>query len=670
MSVASRKLHEEARRCLLALTRALRDFDECERAFYQACELPDVERSNRERREGRAVSKALAHTNPARERTFEALVAAFKAVTRQRAMIHAWEDEPLLRDIWEELSAARADADRCLERHVNAQAEHKTKTFSRARLARNEELTPEERARGETRDWVQAAVKSLREQVDEIEAEAEALGEGRAGKKEKEAGAARFAALLRAHRAHEAKLEKLTRLLDNEIVEPEEADALRDDVESYVADARADTGAGDFESTLEIYDAIAALAPRAEDDEEGEGEEEEEEAEPDEAAAEVAAAGGGGGGGGGAIKRAAASKAPRVPAAMIVPLCIVYAKLPREAVAGSRTCYNARCELDHDTVDRARAINACSFHLVRACTRGAACRQQHMGREEVLAASAHIADPRPELTPAQQTWASAGAAAASAAAAAGAAAASAALAAPASPPGNAAMSAAAATRLPDFPLLPRALTPPQPPELPPPQIAGALARIAAEAHRLRSLRRGHAHSGAPAPSDSNDALLAAARAGDLVSTQLLLAAGAHASARDRGGRSALLWALLRRHEGVALELIARGADVDARDAGCRSPIGAAALFGLERAALALLASGADARGGAAPGAAAELPLHVACAFGRAGVALLLLACGGWPASARVRSETGSTPIALLRALGGPAEVQLAPLLLMAWLQTE
>ena len=217
MSVASRKLHEEARRCLLALTRALRDFDECERAFYQACELPDVERSNRERREGRPVSKALAHTNPARERTFEALVAAFKAVTRQRAMIHAWEDELLLRDIWEELSAARADADRCLEKHVNAQAEYKTKTFSRARLARNEELTPEERARAETRDWVQAAVKRLREEVDEIEAEAEALGEGRAGKKEKEAGAARFAALLRAHRAHEAKLEKLTRLLDNEI---------------------------------------------------------------------------------------------------------------------------------------------------------------------------------------------------------------------------------------------------------------------------------------------------------------------------------------------------------------------------------------------------------------------------------------------------------------------
>jgi hypothetical protein len=397
----------------------------------------------------------------------------------------------------------------------------------------------------------------------------------------------------------------------------------------------------------------------------GEGEEEEEEAEPDEAAAEAAAAGGGGGGGGGAIKRAAASKAPRVPAAMIVPLCIVYAKLPREAVAGSRTCYNARCELDHDTVDRARAIGACSYHLVRACTRGASCRQQHMSREEVLAASAHIADPRPELTTAQQTWASAGAAAASAAAAAGAAAASAASVAPASPLGDAALSAAAA-RLPDFPPLPRALTPPQPlpartltppqpTELPPPQIAGALARIAAEALRLRALRRGAAHSEAPAPSDSNDALLAAARAGDLVSTQLLLAAGAHASARDRGGRSALLWALLRRHEGVALELIARGADVDARDAGGRSPIGAAALFGLERAALALLASGADARGGAAPGAAAELPLHVACAFGRAGVALLLLACSsGWPASARLRSETGSTPLALLRALGGPA----------------
>ena len=38
MSVAARKLHEEARRVLLAHARALRDFDDAEKAFYQACE--------------------------------------------------------------------------------------------------------------------------------------------------------------------------------------------------------------------------------------------------------------------------------------------------------------------------------------------------------------------------------------------------------------------------------------------------------------------------------------------------------------------------------------------------------------------------------------------------------------------------------------------------------
>jgi hypothetical protein len=82
---ASRKLHEEARRVLLAHSRLMRDFDESERAFYQACELPDVERSNRERREGRPVPKNLAHTNPARERTrvlltFPLVVGAAKTI--------------------------------------------------------------------------------------------------------------------------------------------------------------------------------------------------------------------------------------------------------------------------------------------------------------------------------------------------------------------------------------------------------------------------------------------------------------------------------------------------------------------------------------------------------------------------------------------------------------
>ena len=158
---ASRKLQEEARRALLAHSRLMRDFDESERAFYQACELPDVERSNRERREGRPVPKNLAHTNPARERTFEKLVADYKAVQKCRAQIHAWEDEPLLRSVWDELSSARADADRCLERHAAATAEYKTKLFCKSRLARAEEQTPEERARAATREWLQRAAQAL-----------------------------------------------------------------------------------------------------------------------------------------------------------------------------------------------------------------------------------------------------------------------------------------------------------------------------------------------------------------------------------------------------------------------------------------------------------------------------------------------------------------------------
>lgn len=109
----------------------------------------------------------------------------------------------------------------------------KTKAFSKEGLARDAQMTPEERKRQKTRDWVQDVVGKLKDQVrwaaaaarrapprrepsprlpltcvqiDEMEAEMEAISEAAAGgpkKKEREALAA-VEAVVSTHRFHGA----------------------------------------------------------------------------------------------------------------------------------------------------------------------------------------------------------------------------------------------------------------------------------------------------------------------------------------------------------------------------------------------------------------------------------------------------------------------------------
>ncbi|MCP5155976.1 MAG: ankyrin repeat domain-containing protein [Ectothiorhodospiraceae bacterium] len=106
------------------------------------------------------------------------------------------------------------------------------------------------------------------------------------------------------------------------------------------------------------------------------------------------------------------------------------------------------------------------------------------------------------------------------------------------------------------------------------------------------LALGLAH-GAPVSATAADALLAAARDGDLAAVEAALAAGAAVDTRDDRGRTALLVATVHDHPAVARRLIEAGADVDASDHQRDTPFLYAGAEGRIEILRMTLAAGAD-----------------------------------------------------------------------------
>ena len=86
--------------------------------------------------------------------------------------------------------------------------ETKTKAYSKEGLARDQPMTAEERKRQRTREWLSELASKLSDQVDELEAEAEAVEAAGGGRSKKERDAlAAMEAVMKTHRFHVDKLE-------------------------------------------------------------------------------------------------------------------------------------------------------------------------------------------------------------------------------------------------------------------------------------------------------------------------------------------------------------------------------------------------------------------------------------------------------------------------------
>ncbi|KAL4431048.1 hypothetical protein ABPG75_006304 [Micractinium tetrahymenae] len=169
--------------------------------------------------------------NNAREKLESQLKDQIKKLQRLRDSIKTWMTSSEIKDKTD-ITNARKEIERRMERFKLVEKEAKTKSFSKEGLNRAA-LDPKERARAEMRDWLSATVDTLNTQIEEFEAEAEAAATAKKGKKPAPRVVHMEESISR-HRQHIMRLEQLLRLLDNDAVQAEDVEGVKDLVDDYL----------------------------------------------------------------------------------------------------------------------------------------------------------------------------------------------------------------------------------------------------------------------------------------------------------------------------------------------------------------------------------------------------------------------------------------------------
>ncbi|KAI8473036.1 MAG: not-complex component [Monoraphidium minutum] len=234
---AQRKLQQEIDRCLKRVQEGIDEFD----GIWE--KVHDTDNSNQKEK-------------------FEAdLKKEIKKLQRLRDQIKTWISSADVKDKTQ-LVEARKAIEREMERFKTCEKEAKLKAFSKAALGQADKLDPREQAKIDTREWINSVVDSLNEQIEKYEYEIEELAATGGKKKSKPPPRIEFLqTTITVHKKHIIKLEAALRCLDNDALEAEDLDPIRDSLEYYLEDAEhadnVDDLYADIAETLEAVETVA-----------------------------------------------------------------------------------------------------------------------------------------------------------------------------------------------------------------------------------------------------------------------------------------------------------------------------------------------------------------------------------------------------------------------------
>ncbi|XP_050151207.1 uncharacterized protein LOC126626059 isoform X4 [Malus sylvestris] len=197
--------------------------------------------------------------NANQKEKFEAdLKKEIKKLQRYRDQIKTWiqsseiKDKKVSASYEQALVDARKLIEREMERFKICEKETKTKAFSKEGLGQQPKTDPREKAKSETRDWINNVVGELESQIDSFEAEIEGLsfkkGKGRPPR------LTHLETSITRHKAHIMKLELILRLLDNDELSPEQVNDVKDFLEDYVERNQEDFD--EFSEVDELYNTL------------------------------------------------------------------------------------------------------------------------------------------------------------------------------------------------------------------------------------------------------------------------------------------------------------------------------------------------------------------------------------------------------------------------------
>ncbi|KAA8516252.1 hypothetical protein F0562_016545 [Nyssa sinensis] len=190
--------------------------------------------------------------NANQKEKFEAdLKKEIKKLQRYRDQIKTWIQSSEIKDK-KALMDARKLIEREMERFKICEKETKTKAFSKEGLGQQPKTDPKEKAKSETRDWLNNVVGELESQIDSFEAEMEGLSVKKG--KTRPPRLTHLETSIARHKAHIMKLELILRLLDNDELSPEQVNDVKDFLEDYV-----DRNQEDFEEFSDVDELYNSL---------------------------------------------------------------------------------------------------------------------------------------------------------------------------------------------------------------------------------------------------------------------------------------------------------------------------------------------------------------------------------------------------------------------------
>uniref|UniRef100_A0A7C9DSR4 CCR4-NOT transcription complex subunit 3 n=1 Tax=Opuntia streptacantha TaxID=393608 RepID=A0A7C9DSR4_OPUST len=197
--------------------------------------------------------------NANQKEKFEAdLKKEIKKLQRYRDQIKTWiqsseiKDKKVSASYEQALVDARKQIEREMERFKICEKETKTKAFSKEGLGQQPKTDPKEKAKAETRDWLNNVVGELESQIDNFEAEMEGLSVKKG--KTRPPRLTHLEASINRHKAHIMKLELILRLLDNDELSPEQVNDVKDFLDDYVERNQEDFD--EFSDVDELYNTL------------------------------------------------------------------------------------------------------------------------------------------------------------------------------------------------------------------------------------------------------------------------------------------------------------------------------------------------------------------------------------------------------------------------------
>ncbi|KAL2650375.1 hypothetical protein R1flu_018503 [Riccia fluitans] len=190
--------------------------------------------------------------NANQKEKFEAdLKKEIKKLQRYRDQIKTWIQSNEIKDK-KALLEARKVIEREMERFKICEKETKTKAFSKEGLGQQPKTDPREKAKCESRDWLNNMVNDLELQADAFEAEMEGLAVKKG--KTRPPRLMHLEESISRHKQHILKLELLLRLLDNDELSPEQVNDVKDFVQDYVERNQEDFD--EFAEPADLYQSL------------------------------------------------------------------------------------------------------------------------------------------------------------------------------------------------------------------------------------------------------------------------------------------------------------------------------------------------------------------------------------------------------------------------------